>query len=723
MTAPQEQLLFDNGVYRLTSTRLEQPGLVAELVSPACLRITRGEEQREVALSPSLPQGCAGVRSSIPVLQAMYAMAVQELQADINGEGLLLAGANWSTVWTRDIAYAAALGTALAAPEATRASLESRVRDGVVVQDTGTGGGWPVSTDRVAWALGAWALYQSQGDKGWLAYCADVLAATLAQDDRVLPADELLRPGETSFTDWREQSYPDWMTPADIAASYAFGTNVLHYICRQLLARMLGELGRAAEAEQYAAQATALAARIDECFWSAGAGHYGMLRTAEGYLDERMDALATALSVLCGLAGDQALPLMRRLPRSPYGTPVFTPYKSRQEKAYHNRSVWPFVESYVLLAHAELQDAAGAAFSMSSLLRAAMAFGSHKENFQAVSGEAGDTVQNSDRQLWSVAGLLGMYYYGLFGIQYQDNNLVIAPCVPKSYRGSHWLLGLRIRQMVLDIHINGYGTEVWSVMVNGKPDSPIIPLDTEGHIQIELELMPAEEVETAASWREPCEDLSEPEWDAPTPELLRWKPVPGAASYNVFRNGVAFAATLDCQYPLPAGKGYLNEYTVQAVNEQTSSCFSRPFECPSPGSRHLLSPRLVGEQAEYEVEQGQAWLDTKPCTARLEYAPLELEAGTYSVRVFYSNASASLRDGDTCAMRELMVDGASAGVLLMPHNTEAGCWEAYARSAALEVELEAGCHAFSLCYTPRCANANGQTNQCMVRQLEITRLK
>ena len=92
--------------------------------------------------------------------------------------------------------------------------------------------------------------------------------------------------------------------------------------------------------------------------------------------------------------------------------------------------------------------------------------------------------------------------------------------------------------------------------------------------------------------------------------------------------------------------------------------------------------------------------------------------------MFYSNASASLRDGDTCALRELMVDGASAGVMLLPHNTEADCWEEYARSAALVVQVEkSGLCTFSLCYTPRCHNANGEMNQCMVRQLEIIRLK
>lgn len=722
MANAEEQPLFDNGSFCLTSRRLVQPGLVAELVSPRCLRITRGDEVREVEITAAPLPGCAGVRSSIPVLQAVYALAAQELLANHTPEGLLQTGANWSTVWTRDTAYSAALGTALAAPVATRASLESRVKAGVVVQDTGTGGGWPVSTDRVAWALGAWTLYEVQGDTAWLSWCVDVLKATLEQDARVLPPGEILRPGETSFIDWREQSYPDWMAPADIAASYAFGTNVLHYLCRQLLARMLRELERDKEAAEYATAAAALAAEIRETFWSAGACQFGMMRTAEGYLDERADSLASALSVLCGLAGDHSAQVMQHLPRSPFGTPVFTPYKARQEKAYHNRSIWPFVEAYVLLAQADMQNAAGAAFSMAALLRSALAFGTCKENFHAETGEAGDTIQNSDRQLWSVAGMLGMFYYALFGIKFEGDNLVIQPCVPREFRGSHWLTGLHIRNMVIDIHINGYGTEVWSVMVDGKPDSPIIPLDTEGRIQVELELMPAEDVAESQPPLRAHEDLSEPEWAESSSTELRWHPVPGATSYNVFRNGVAFAATLDCHCALPPARGSYTEYTVQAVNGSITSCFSRPLECPAEGCRRLIQPALIGEEAEYPVEQGQAWLDTRPCTSRLDYEPVELPAGTYELRVFYSNATNSLRDGDTCALRELLVNGESAGILLLPHNTEPGRWDDYNRSAALSVTLPGGKHTFSLTYTTRCTNSNGETNQCMVRQLEITRI-
>ncbi len=724
MSAPAETVLYENESFRLTSRSLVQPGLRATLAADGTsLCIAReGQSERWVELPP-LPRQAAQLRSSVPVLQAMYRLAAHELAQNITPEGLMLAGASWSTVWTRDIAYAAALGASLAAPEACRLSLESRVCDGVIVQDTGTGGGWPVSTDRVAWAMGAWTLFIATGDRDWLAWVVKVLEATLAQDEWLRPTGSGLVPGETSFIDWREQSYPDWMTPADIGASYAFGTNVVHYAARHLLAQMLRVLGRKAEAAPYAESAAQLAKEIDRKFWSRATCHYGMFRTADGCLDERVDALASALAVHCGLAGEHAAQVMRQIPCSPYGTPVFSPYKASQPAAYHNRASWPFVEAFVLLAHADLLDTARAARSMAYLLRGAMAFGTNKENLNAETGEAGGTIQNSDRQLWSVAGMLGLFYYGLFGIQYEGENLVFAPCVPRSFAGSHWLTGLRIRGMVLSIHLNGYGTEVCSAMVNGKAGSPIIPLDTVGTLQLELELNPADDEEETAVSPLAAEDLPEPRWNAPTREQLRWHPVPGASSYTVYANGSAITNTAACSLALTNHREWYDEYRVQALNAETSSCLSRPFECPAPGALTRLQPFRIGEEAEYEVEHGQAWLDTRPCTASLDYETVTLAAGRYRARVLYCNATASRRDGDTCALRELVVDGEPAGVILLPHNTETGRWEDYTLSAPLELELAAGRHRFSLCYTPRCRNAHGTVNQCMVRWLELVRVQ
>lgn len=721
MASEREQVLFENESYRLTATRLVQAGLRAELEGVGKLTITRGEERREVNI-PALPAGCTGMRSNIPVLTAMYNLAAHELLANIQDDGTMLAGAAWSTVWTRDIAYAATLGAGILAPQAVKASLMSRVKDGVIMQDTGTGGGWPISTDRLAWAIGARTLYLSEGDPEWLTYCVDVLRNTIAQDDRVLPQHTPLRPGETSFIDWRDQSYPDWMSPADIGASYAFGTNVLHYTALTIVANMLDELEREAEAEPYRERAALLAEAIEQNFWSKANQQYCMLRTPDGCPDDRTDALANSLAVICGLAGEHSLKAMNGLRRSPWGTPVFTPYKTDKAAAYHNRAIWPFEEAFVMLAHAELRDPAGAVSSMAAILRAAMAFGSNKENFHAQTGEAEHTIQNSDRQLWSVAGMLGMFYYGLFGLQYEHDNLVFAPCVPKGFAGSHWLTNLHIRDMVLTVRINGYGTDICSVRINGKAGSPIIPLSTKGNLQIEIELMPEDEDESPATFPPAQDDLPEPQWDSPTPTLLRWHPVPGATSYYVYANGKALGATPDCDFAISRPTPFCNEYRVQAIGHNSSSCLSRPWTHYPEGCYRQLRPLRIGSNGEYEIEQQQAWLNTEPCTEKLDYEPATLAAGTYELRVQYCNATASLRDSDTCALRELLIDGEPAAVIPLPHNTEADNWEHYSLTAPVTLHLKSGRHHFSLRYNPiTCTNANGAVNQCMVRAITLSR--
>lgn len=722
MSAEPEQILYSSDAYCLTSTRLVQPGLVAELERPDLLVITRNGQRQEITIHQDVPEGCATYRGSIPVLAAMYLLAVHDLRCNINDQGLLLAGANWTSVWTRDIAYAASLGAAMAEPEACRRSLESRVRDGIILQDTGTGGGWPISCDRVAWALGAWALNLREGDPKWLAWAANVLANTIEEDNRFLTESSPLIPGETSFLDWRDQSYPDWMTPAAIGASYAFSTNVLHCICLLILSRMNTILGNNTDAKRYSAQAATLAKAINERFWSRGEQSYGIMFSRDGFLDEHTETLGTALAVMTGIAGEHAPQAMANLPRSPYGTPVFSPYKTSNPAAYHNCAIWPFVEAYVLIAQAELSDLEGCAFSLSSLLRAAMAFGTYKENFNAITGEATDTIQNSDRQLWSASGMLGAFYYGLFGIRRQRDQLVFTPCVPKSYAGSHWLSGLRIGRMVLDIHLHGYGNEVCQVTINGKMGVPMLSLNGEGRFLIEFELQPTEDPDTSPhKHRQAKFDLPEPHWDRPSPSKLRWHPVEGATRYSIFKNGTAFACTATCSYDIKPGAMF-DVYRIQAENSDQISVLGKPYTVVAPGAHEIIHPFRIGEEAEYAIERQQAWLDTRPCTSRLDYEDVTLASGTYIVKVLYCNATNSLRDGDTCAIRQLYVDGHPQALIPLPHNTEKDRWEDYTYSAPVLLHLKSGRHRFSLRFNDACRNANGEINQCMVRQMDIIRI-
>ncbi|MFR4222282.1 MAG: hypothetical protein ACLT38_00200 [Akkermansia sp.] len=122
------------------------------------------------------------------VLNQAYGLALHEAGALLNEEGTFRTGANWPTVWTRDISYSTHLGLGLWNVRACMNSLNARVRNGEVEQDTGTGGSWPISSDRVVWGMAAWEVYCLTGDADWLSLSCRVMEKTCMRDEQVLAA-------------------------------------------------------------------------------------------------------------------------------------------------------------------------------------------------------------------------------------------------------------------------------------------------------------------------------------------------------------------------------------------------------------------------------------------------------------------------------------------------------------------------------------------------------
>ena len=155
--------------------------------------------------------------SPFPLINSLYNLTLEEMIRAVEPDSTLRTGKEWSGVWTRDVSYSILLSMAALQPKAAQYSLRRKVKDGVIVQDTGTGGAYPVSTDRMVWALAAWEIYKVTGDTNWLNEVYPIIKKSL-EDDFVNAFDENtgLVKGESSFLDWREQTYPEWMEPADI---------------------------------------------------------------------------------------------------------------------------------------------------------------------------------------------------------------------------------------------------------------------------------------------------------------------------------------------------------------------------------------------------------------------------------------------------------------------------------------------------------------------------
>jgi hypothetical protein len=397
-------------------------------------------------------------RTDSVMFDALFALAQQELAADrvdaIRDPAFnygnpvdcdcFQTGERWPYVWTRDVSFATDLALARLDPIRARNSLRfklSAARDGhtpglFVAQDTGSGGSWPISSDRVVWFLAARHLLE--GDSSFATQTWQALQATLAQDRAmVFDARTGLYRGETSFLDWREQTYPDW-TRQDvrfIGDSFALSTNVLHYQSLRLAEHLARELNDPRAAE-YAAWADVLAKQIDARFWREDAGMYMSYigEAAHPVPYAKYDLLGISLGVLADVfPAERARRSLANYPYVEGGSPVVWPQEA-QQPIYHNRAVWPFVSAYSLRAARKVDDATRIQREIESLMRGSALAGSNMENYEMRTlavhvdeGPLSGPVVNSPRQLWSVAGYLSMVLEGVFGVEADGS---VAPKLP-----------------------------------------------------------------------------------------------------------------------------------------------------------------------------------------------------------------------------------------------------------------------------------------------------
>ncbi len=395
-----------------------------------------------------------------PLFDALFAMAQSDLRKDsvssihdpaFNHDRPIpcrcfIAGKDWPFAWTRDLSYSTDLALWRFDPKRARTSLLFKlspargqgVRPGLyVMEDTGSGGSWPVSTDRMVWFLGARHLL---GERRFAATVYQAVQDNLAQERRYTfdPHVGLYR-GETSFLDWRQQTYPEWTARnvVFIAQSFSLSTNVLHYQALRLAATMSRQRGHARRARRYAAQAAALKRAINRRFWQPKQGLYmsyigGRVRPAPY---DAYDLLGLDLAITSGVASPaRARLVLARYPTWPAGSPVIWPER-RDQPIYHNRAIWPFVSDFTLRAARRVQDVPLIAHEVRSLVRGAALAGSNMENFSLlaqsthVPGPLGGPVVDSRRQLWSVAGYLDMVMRGVFGVRDNDS---VHPELPAS---------------------------------------------------------------------------------------------------------------------------------------------------------------------------------------------------------------------------------------------------------------------------------------------------
>jgi hypothetical protein len=663
-------------------------------------------------------------QSEIPMMDALYNLGLEEMENAIEPDSTFRTGKEWAGVWTRDISYSIILSMATLQPEVAKNSLLRKVQRDRVVQDTGTGGSWPVSSDRMVWAIAAWEVYKSTGDQDWLAKVYPIIKNSVEDDIKnVYNPETGLVKGESSFLDWRDQTYPKWMQPADIYASENLGTNAVHYQTNKVLAQMAKLLNDQPSAEKYNKLAEQIKLGINTHLWIPEKGYYGQFLYGRQYpiLSPRAEALGEALTVLFDIADEERQQsIVNHTPVTNFGIPNIYP-QIPNVPPYHNDAVWPFVQAYWSLAAAKMGNGKALLQSLSAIYRPAALFLTNKENFVSASGDFAGTQVNSSNMLWSLAGNLAMIYKVIFGINTLEDRLLFTPFVPALLQGERSLKNYKYREAVLDITLKGYGKVIKSFELDGELQaSAEIPAQLRGKHQllIILDNTAIEDENTG---------LVKDYYSPATPVVkhkegvLTWDKVDGALSYRIIRNGQVIAETEGLNY---TAKEH-GEYQLIAADANGVCSFASepllryPIEKMTTIDLALLTTK---SDLPYMGYTGSGFIEiSKTHHLAVELTLHVSEAGLYALDFRYANGNGPTNTENKCALRTFSLDGTIAGTFVFPQRG-AGEWSDWGFSNMLKLELSKGNHQLGLSLEPWNENMNIDVNQAMLDQLRVIRI-
>lgn len=681
------------------------------------------------------------MHSSNRLHNAVYTLALDEMVNAVEPDTTLRTGREWAGVWTRDVSYSIILAMAYMQPEASRISLEKKITpEGRIVQDTGSGGAWPISSDRLIWLPAAYELYKVTGDKAWAKKAYEVGLNTLKDDALTVVTPDGRMRGETSFIDWREQSYPKWMQPADIYSSEAMSTATVAASAYSAMAGLASALGKKREEERWKAEAELLHKIINRDFWIEDKGHYGMYRYGRinPILHPASEALGQSLAILNGVASpEQAVKLTGTSPVTPFGVPVFAP-EIKDMPSYHNKALWPFVASFWTLANAKVDNEEGVMQGLASVVRPAALFATNKENLRIDNGDVA-TELNSSNMLWSLSGNIALTIRMLFGVNFEPNGLIIKPYVPEAMADTRTLEGLEWRGRRINIKVSGFGSEIKSMTVDGKHVAPGTLLTPKMlHNGSTITVVMADNKSANSGVNMTKEAVSMPlmpiarlihdpdlTLDAgPTENLLIWNPIEYAAGYDVLRNGEKVATTRRTSWPAQTpGEWQVVSIAADGTKSFASEPITNYYELRAEPAD--VTTEMVSNEVSYRPAfapdgyTGYGYAETDHSHPVVEI-PFSTDApGRWAVSVRYANGNGPVNTENKAAIRTLFIDGERIGTFVLPQRG-VGNWDDWGSSNILIADIPAGEHTATVeLRLPENENMNRKTNHTLIDRIEL----
>lgn len=721
-----QDVLYKSEAFTLYSDKVEQGDFFAKAVTPTKIISNYKSSlntHKEWILSSNV-SAKPSYSSDQKIVDALFNLSLEEALLNIEPDSTLRTGAKWAGVWTRDVSYSILLAFAFHEPEVAKISLMKKVNRGRIIQDTGSGGAWPVSSDRTTWALAAWEIYKVTGDEEWLKKSYSIIKNTLEDDYKVLKSEKTgMYRGESSFLDWREQTYPKWMSNVDIFQSESLGTNAVHYQAHVICARMAEMLGE--PADEFLNRAKEIKEGINHYLWMPDKGYYGQYLYGRTFmnLSPRFEALGEALTILFEVANrEQAASILANSPVTNYGTTCIYP-QIPDIPPYHNNGIWPFVHAFWNLAAAKEGNQEVLNHGLASVYRAGAFFLTNYENFVAEDGDYSGTEINSPRQLWSIAGNLAMVYRIFMGLSFEEDGIRLNPVIPKSYDGTKKLSNFKYRNANLEITVKGFGNEIATVKMNGETtDDAFIPASITGKLNIEIQ-MKNNDFGTKSI------NLVNNKFSLPAPKVtpkdqgLSWEKIEGALLYKIIKNGEVVKETKTTFYEVPAGT--FSEYSVLALDSEGMESFiSEPVMIYPKANENIVEMEdyLSVSLLPYINYSGSGFIEITPDKNTSVSFPLKIKnQGKYLIDIRYSNGSGPWNTDNNFGIRSLYVNGKYEGVLVFPQRGE-NEWSDWGFSNSHELNLKQGTHIINIEYKPWNINMDVETNDVLLDFVRIIRI-
>lgn len=671
------------------------------------------------------------------LIEALYNMALEEMLMDVRSDSSFRAGALWPDTWTRDAVYSIWFSYAWIMPEVSRKTLDKQTlrNPREALQDTGSGGSWPISTDRVVWALAAWEYYLYTGDSSWLEGAYEGLSYTARKDIHVAFDKRIgLFKGETCSMDWRTHTYPNWFTNVTIGSSFSCGTNALHMFMYEFLSKTAGILGKPESEKTYwESFRNVLKDSINKHFWNEDKGLYECYLYPEisGYkASERVGVMSNGLCAVLGASTDEQIRRMvGNFPLYPYGAAVLYP-SIPDDFAYHNKSVWPVWQTPYMYAARQVGNISAVEHMAASLTRASALFLTHKENMTYDTGYDRGTALNSDRQLWSVSSYISLVYRVLFGMNLTERGIAFNPVVPDIVNGWLSLSDFRYRDATIDIKVSGKGNRVKSLKVNGEKQALpfVLPADSKGEYSIEIEMMidePKGKINLVKAGPGKC-------WSPVEPVLvlngstLSWKEEENM-KYYLHSNFSEVDKLVTSPYDLiGAPDGFYSVYAVDEkgfASDMSNAVVYSTWQSVCEAEQSSHSGTVSNLHKGFSGSGFVIDLFARPANAKFQVQVPE--AGDYAIALRGANGHGP--HGTWCAIRSVAVDGNDAGTFILEAT---GDWKQWLDSNYIVLRgLNAGEHTVSLSIDPEkkgydfnMSHGREDANDCHIDCLKLIRL-